>query len=59
MKLSYWIYFEKPNEKEQLKEIMENNNEEYQQIQKIMEVFGVDMLTASRVIQIYNEHIKK
>ena len=37
MKLSYWIYFEKPNEKEQLKEIMENNNEEYQQIQKIME----------------------
>ena len=40
MKLSYWIYFEKPNEKEQLKEIMENNKEEYQQIQKIMEVFG-------------------
>lgn len=59
MKLSYWIYFEKPNEKEQLKEIMENNNEEYQQIQKIMEVFGADMLTASRVIQIYNKHIKK
>lgn len=59
MKLSYWIYFEKPNEKEQLKEIMENNNEEYQQIQKIMEVFGTDMLTASRVIQIYNKHIKK
>ena len=23
MKLSYWIYFEKPNEKEQLKEIAE------------------------------------
>ena len=59
MKLSYWIYFEKPNEKEQLKEIMENNKEEYQQIQKIMEVFGADMLTASRVIQIYNKHIKK
>ena len=59
MKLSYWIYFEKPNEKEQLKEIMENNNEEYQQIQKIMEVFGADMLTDSRVIQIYNKHIKK
>ena len=59
MKLSYWIYFEKPNEKEQLKEIMENNNEEYQQIQKIMEVFGVDMLTTLRVIQIYNKHIKK
>ena len=30
-----------------------------QQIQKIMEVFEVDMLTASRVIQIYNKHIKK
>ena len=59
MKLSYWIYFEKPNEKEQLKEIMENNNEEYQQIQKIMEVFEVDMLTASRVIQIYNKKKKK
>ena len=59
MKLSYWIYFEKPNEKEQLKEIMENNNEEYQQIQKTMEVCGADMLTASRVIQIYNKHIKK
>lgn len=59
MKLSYWIYFEEPGEKERLKEIMENYKESYEQLQKIAEEFNVDMTVASRVIQIYNEHIKK
>lgn len=59
MKLSYWIYFEEPGEKERLKEIMENCKESYEQLQKIAEEFNVDMTVASRVIQIYNEHIKK
>lgn len=59
MKLSYWIYFEEPSEKERLKEIMENCKESYEQLQKITEKFNVDVAVASRVIQIYNEHIKK
>lgn len=59
MRLSYWIYFDKPGEKAKLKQIMDNNYEEYKQLEAIQKEFDVDMLTASKVIQTYNSMIKK
>lgn len=59
MKLVHWIYFDKPGEKAKLKQIMDNNFEEYKQLEAIQKEFEVDMLTASRVIETYNNMIKK
>ena len=53
MKLEHWIYFEK-GEKAKLQEIMNTYSEEFQQLEAIQKEFEVDMLTASRVINIYN-----
>ncbi|QOR58029.1 transcriptional regulator/repressor [uncultured phage cr50_1] len=58
MKLEHWIYFEK-GEKAKLQEIMNTYSEEFQQLEAIQKEFEVDMLTASRVINIYNNKIRK
>jgi len=59
MRLGYWIYFEKPGEKQKLIQIMNDNFEEYKQLEMIQKEFNLDMLTASRVIETYNKEIRK
>ena len=59
MRLGYWIYFEKPGEKQKLCQIMNDNFEEYKQLEAIQKEFNLDILTASRVIETYNSSIKK
>lgn len=59
MRLGYWIYFEKPGEKKRLIQIMNDNFEEYKQLEMIQKEFNLDMLTASRVIETYNKEIRK
>ena len=59
MRLGYWIYFEKPGEKQRLIQIMRDNAEEYKQLEIIQKEFNLDMLTASRIIETYNSAIKK
>lgn len=59
MRLGYWIYFEKPGEKQRLIQIMRDNAEEYKQLEMIQKEFNLDMLTASRIIETYNSAIKK
>lgn len=59
MRLSYWIYFENPDEKEELKKIMEESFNDFKKNEMIQEKFNVDMLTANRVIETYNKFIKK
>lgn len=58
MKLEHWIYFEK-GEKAKLQEIMSSYTEEFHQLELIQKEFNVDVLTASRVIDVYNKKIKK
>ena len=59
MRLGYWIYFEKPGEEQKLCQIMNDNFEEYKQLEALQKEFNLDILTASRVIETYNSSIKK
>lgn len=59
MRLSYWIYFENPGEKDKLKKIMNESYDDFKKNQIIQDEFGVDLLTASRIIDTYNKSIKK
>lgn len=59
MRLTFWIYFDKPGEKEKLKKIMDEPYDDFEKNRLIQEEFGVDLLTASRVIDTYYKSIKK
>lgn len=59
MKIDYWIYFEKPGEKDKLWQIMHSYPEEYKQLEMIQAEFGLDVLEASRVIETFKKHIEK
>lgn len=59
MRLSYWIYYENPGEKEKLKQIMNESFNDFKKNEMIQEAFNVDMLTANRIIETYNKFIKK
>lgn len=59
MRLSYWIYYENPGEKQELKKIMEESFNDFKKNELIQEKFNVDMLTANRIIETYNKFIKK
>ena len=53
MRLTFWIYFDNPGEKEKLKKIMDEPYDDFEKNRLIQEEFGVDLLTASRVIDTY------
>ena len=59
MRLTFWIYFDNPGEKEKLKKIMDEPYDDFEKNRLIQEEFGVDLLTASRVIDTYYKSIKK
>ena len=59
MRLTFWIYFDNPGEKEKLKKIMDEPYYDFEKNRLIQEEFGVDLLTASRVIDTYYKSIKK
>ena len=59
MRLTFWIYFDNPGEKEKLKKIMDEPYDDFEKNRLIQEEFGVDLLTASRVIDTYYNSIKK
>lgn len=59
MRLEYWIYFDKPDEKKQLTEVVESSKNDFEAIQKIQENFNVDMFKASKVLEIYKSKIRK
>lgn len=59
MRLTFWIYFDTPGEKEMLKKIMDEPCDDFEKNSLIQEKFGVDLLTASRVIDTYYKSIKK
>lgn len=58
MKLTQWIFFENPGEKDKLKVIMETTEESSLPL-RIMKEFNVDIYTATQVIKIYNNNIRK
>ena len=58
MRLTFWIYFDNPGEKEKLKKIMDEPCDDFEKNRLIQEEFGVDLLTASRVIDTYYKSIK-
>jgi hypothetical protein len=59
MRLTFWIYFDNHGEKEKLKKIMDEPCDDFEKNRLIQEEFGVDLLTASRVIDTYYKSIKK
>ena len=59
MRLTFWIYFDNPGEKEKLNKIMDEPYYDFEKNRLIQEEFGVDLLTASRVIDTYYKSIKK
>lgn len=60
MKVEAWIRFENPGEKEKLKEIMtRNESNSILANMEIQEAFGISMLDANTVIDMYKTRIKK
>ena len=44
MRLTFWIYFDNPGEKEKLKKIMDEPYDDFEKNRLIQEEFGVDLL---------------
>lgn len=57
MKIEKYIYFEE-GEKAKLSEIM-NNNDDFSANLLIQETFGLDVMQAQEVVEIYNKRIRK
>lgn len=57
MKIEKYIYFEE-GEKAKLSEIM-NNNDDFSANLLIQEAFGLDVIQAQEVVEIYNKRIRK
>lgn len=57
MKIEKYIYFEE-GEKAKLSEIM-NNNDDFLANLLIQEAFGLDIMQAQEVVEIYNKRIRK
>lgn len=58
MELSYWIYF-KPGEKDKLKQIIDENPNPLMANITIQEEFGVSLIEAEKIIEVYNNKINK
>lgn len=57
MKIEKYIYFEE-GEKAKLSEIM-SNNDDFSANLLIQEAFGLDIMQAQEVVEIYNKRIRK
>lgn len=59
MKVEAWIHFEKPGEKEKLKEIVESSSSNILATKAVQEEFGLSLIDSNTVIEMYNKRIRK
>lgn len=58
MKIEQWIKFEKPEEKEEFINLVESfGNAEYSALNAIQERYNLDVVSASRALEIYKERL--
>lgn len=59
MQLETWIRFDKPGEKKELEELLENNSDRLTQLSLLQEKFNLSLYDAQTVIETYFKRIKK